>query len=115
VKYTQSCFVEGKYYGEGIFIARRIRMEPISHVFICETCGREYARCPVTTSEGKTRPWYPLRGICRRCPPTWWASVPGSIWSGFDTDFSAALPDAWMKEELLLTIDSLKYEVIEND
>ena len=106
MNYLQHCFVEGKYYGAKPYKALRIRSLPISHVFVCETCGREYARLPVEAPDKQTRPWYPLRGICQRCAPTWWAPVPGSIWSGFDTDFSLALPDAWIKEEFSLTLNA---------
>lgn len=90
MKYKQSFFINGKYYGS---FPRRalsrdgIKFVPRSYLFYCEKCGEVYARCPVVDENKQQLIWTSLLGICEKCHSPSVFHAPGSIWSGWDEDF----------------------------
>lgn len=93
----QHFFIEGRYLGEverfiGISDERR-GMLPLSLLLYCPECGDPWARFPVEYKDGRIATWSAYAHTCRKHKGlSYGQRVPGSIWVGFDSDFTGALP-----------------------
>lgn len=96
--FTQHYLIAGQHLGSAPRKAERkgtLVCAPSSLTYFCQHCGVTYAMMPVVSVAGKVSPWHSHRGTCRNCEPRWPDSVldvPGSIWQGWDKDFTEALP-----------------------
>ena len=96
----QDFFVDGKYLGSGqrYPIPRIGHGESVtSYAFYCTKCGEVWARAPIAGAR-----WQFWTVPCRKCPPSFpsFFTVPGSIWTTWDWEFTDAFPDAVLRWEL---------------
>jgi len=82
-------------------------------LWYCDSCGKVYARLPVTDTSDGPRAWQALVGVCGKCQPrpVLQHRCPGSIW---DTSFSGehqSFPKEVLQYELLLLIDDIEKEM----
>lgn len=64
--------------------------------FLCEICGREWARCEFS----KSARWRFITDHCAQCDASWG----GSLFNLHDKQFHACLPRAVLMRELLLEL-----------
>lgn len=104
--------VDGASYQTSINEDDGDRQYTTGQIWVCTGCGVSFARLRVTDPIGRARPYQPLSGRCRSCPPHF-GFVPGSIWLSWDKAFLASLPLPILYRELLLHIEHYerKYNV----
>jgi len=123
MRYKQSFFVEGRFFGETVFSVthdpRFIATVPSSLLFFCYKCGEPYARCPVepldsfrgvnsydSAREGGTTQWVPIYGVCKNCPSDFHLSVPGSLFYSYG--LVERMPLELLKREFALQSEYFK-------
>jgi len=83
-------------------------------VWFCTRCGRPYAREAIAGSERLPVLWTTMQGCCSKClPAPWhWNQVPGSVWRNNDVESNKFLPEAMLRQELLLTIAAKEHDLL---
>lgn len=104
MSFRQLFFIENQLIGEasrGYSSVHRTGAPPMSDLYFCRFCGEVFAKFPCLSLSGAGTPWQSYRSVCRKCkPPHTCVEIPGSIWRGYDTDFTDALPLSVLRWEL---------------
>jgi len=104
VSFRQLYFIEGQLVGEafrGFSTAHRTGAPPTSDLYFCRICGEVFAKFPCLALSGAATPWQSYRALCRKCKPVHACiEIPGSIWRGYDQEFTEALPLPVLRWEL---------------
>jgi hypothetical protein len=98
--WTQHFTVEGQYFGSAVRRPTTWTKDgspPDGYAFVCPTCAASWSVCPV---EGR-----PFSILTRGCPQHRRISGDGSVWTGWDSDFTEALPHDLLQRELNLLLE----------
>lgn len=100
----QIFIIDGKFFSEGPFRFTSIPSRPArSGLYFCSVCGEVYGRVILMDNAGNPMPYIAWAGICSTCPPpSFLHSLPGSIWRGWDEDYTKSLPLELLQREFNL-------------
>lgn len=91
--WEQSFIVEGRFLGTAQRTFGSIHADkPVGYSYFCPTCGSLWAVCPIAG-----RPFHVLTRGCRKHGDI---RHDGSIWLGWDKDFTEAFPPDALLDEL---------------
>lgn len=93
--WEQSFIVEGKFLGTALRTHTSWTKDaspPDGYNFCCPTCGNLWAVCPVV---GR-----PFHFLTRGCPSHERIAGDGSLWTGWDADFTGSFPQDLLRREL---------------
>lgn len=79
-----------------------------SLLWYCGQCGTVYARCHSVDLFGRSMEWLSVRLACAKCQPYFSWEVPGSIWMGWDKDWTNSLPLSVLQREFDLHYEHLQ-------
>lgn len=102
---TQQFLVDGQYLGSCQrypLLQHGHPQPPQSYGFVCPHCGDVWARAWIDN-----HPFFFFTRSCRKHHSRSLAPA-GSLWLPLEIDFTAALPEAVMRRELLLHLDHIE-------